>query len=66
MLGPWVVWVVAERHEVEPAGRPDEVPDLVRVLDARHLDDDPVVALGDDLGLRDAGLVDAVDDDLRA
>ena len=32
--------------------------------DARHLDHDPVVALDDDLGLRDAGLVDAVEDDL--
>ena len=55
---------LAERDEVEPARRAHEVADLVGVLDARHLDDDPVVALDHDLGLGDTRLVDAVDDDL--
>jgi hypothetical protein len=53
-----------EGDEVETARGADEAPDLVRVLDARHLDDDPVVALDDDLRLGDARLVDAIDDDL--
>ncbi len=43
---------------------PDEVPDLVRVLDTRHLDDDPVRSLGDHLGLGHTGCVDPVPDDL--
>ena len=48
-------------------GRPaDEVDGPFRVLDSGQLDQDPVVALGDDLGLRHAELVHAVADRLEA
>ena len=54
----------AERDEVEPAGRADELADRVGIGDARQLDDDAVGALGRDDRLRHAGRVDAALDDL--
>ena len=54
----------AERDEVEAAGLADELADRVGVGDARQLDDDAVVALGDHDGLRDAGRVHPALDDV--
>ena len=62
--GLGAVDVGRERHEVEPAGRPDELLDRLRVLDARQLDHDPVRADGVDERLRHAGRVDPALDDV--
>ena len=53
-----------EVEELELRGRADDLGGRLRILDAGELDDDLVVALRADLGLRDAELVDAVPHDL--
>ena len=53
-----------QRHEVEPAGRPDELLDRLGVLDARQLDDDAVGTDGVDKRLGDTGRVHAALDDV--
>ena len=55
---------VLEVEELELRRRPDDLGRRLGILDAGQLDDDLVVALRPDLGLRDAELVDAVAHDL--
>ena len=55
---------VLEVEELELRGRADDLGRCLGILDAGKLDDDLVVALRPDLGLRDAELVDAVPHDL--
>src|SRR5207342_1684459 len=54
--------------ELQLSGRADQLADLVLVLDARHLDHDPSLAvvadLGSDLRLTDADATDAPLDDV--
>ena len=55
---------VLEIEELELRGRADDLGRCCGILDAGKLDDDLVVALRPDLGLRDAELVDAIPHDL--
>ena len=55
-----------DRVERQPRGLADDLQQLLRRADPRHLHQDPVRALALDRRLAGAGLVDAAADDLQA